>query len=88
MTFLFPTYIIIGGDKMSCQCQKNNDQYFFNNFQVPPIIAPKKVCTTFQNQYVEQPIICPIECRRINNIIYVPKYYPRYEQTCYTQVNR
>ena len=52
------------------------------------MVAPKKVCTTFQNQYVEQPIICPIECRRVNNIVYVPRYYPRYEQTCYTQTNR
>ena len=59
-----------------------------NGFTPQPIIAPKKVCTTFQNQYVEQPIICPIECRRVNNIVYVPRYYPRYEQTCYTQTNR
>ena len=36
-----------------------------NGFTPQPIIAPKKVCTTFQNQYVEQPIICPIECRRV-----------------------
>lgn len=59
-----------------------------NGFTPQPIIAPKKVCTTFQNQYVEQPIICPIECRCVNNIVYVPRYYPRYEQTCYTQTNR
>ena len=59
-----------------------------NGFTPQPIVAPKKVCTTFQNQYVEQPIICPIECRRVNNIVYVPRYYPRYEQTCYTQTNR
>ena len=59
-----------------------------NGFTPQPIIAPKKVCTTFQNQYVEQPIICQIECRRVNNIVYVPRYYPRYEQTCYTQTNR
>ena len=26
-----------------------------NGFTPQPIIAPKKVCTTFQNQYVEQP---------------------------------
>lgn len=85
---------------MSCNCQQSscgNDygSYFQTNMnngggcmQLQPIVAPKRVCTTFQNQYVEQPIICPIECRRVNNIIYVPRYYPRYEQTCYTQVNR
>lgn len=85
---------------MSCNYQQSscgNDygSYFQTNMnngggymQPQPIVAPKRVCTTFQNQYVEQPIICPIECRRVNNIIYVPRYYPRYEQTCYTQVNR
>lgn len=52
-----------------------------------PIVAPKKVCTTFQNQCVEQPVICPIECRRINNVVYVPRYYPQYEHTCFTQSN-
>lgn len=78
---------------MSCNCNQTNDYgpYFQGGGgcnQPQPIIAPKRVCTTFQNQYVEQPIICPIECRRVNNIIYVPRYYPRYEQTCYTQINR
>lgn len=52
-----------------------------------PIVAPKRVCTTCRNQYVEQPVICPIECRRVNNIVYYPRYYPRYEETCYTQDN-
>lgn len=60
----------------SCQCGRPR-----------PIFAPKRVCTTFQNQYVEQPVICPIECRRVHNIVYVPRYYPQYEQTCYSQNN-
>lgn len=50
-----------------------------------PIVAPKKVCTSCSSQYVEQPIICPIECRHVNNIVYYPRYYPRYEQTYMTQ---
>ncbi|MGN1183024.1 MAG: hypothetical protein ACI4SR_08480 [Faecalibacillus sp.] len=61
-----------------CGCQCGQPQ---------PIVAPKRVCTTFQNRYVEQPVICPIECRRVNNIVYVPRYYPQYEQTCYSQNN-
>lgn len=54
---------------MSCNCQQSscgNDygSYFQTNMnngggcmQPQPIVAPKRVCTTFQNQYVEQPII-------------------------------
>lgn len=66
------------GYSYGCGCQNN---------QAQPIVAPKKVCTTFQNQYVEQPVICPVECRRVNNIVYYPRYYPQYEQTYYTQNN-
>ncbi len=86
---------------MSCQCNRSCFQncsqmmgnccqrYSCGSFQsqVQPIVAPKKVCTTFQNQYVEQPVICPIECRRVNNIVYYPRYYPQYEETYYTQNN-
>ena len=76
---------------MSCNCQQNTccqGQYgnFDNNGYANYFNS--NIGTTFQNQYVEQPIICPIECRRVNNIVYVPRYYPRYEQTCYTQTNR
>ena len=31
-----------------------------NGCRATPIVAPRKVCTTCSNQYVEQPIICPI----------------------------
>lgn len=86
---------------MSCQCNRSCFQncsqmtgsccqgsaYGAFHSQVQPIVAPKKVCTTFQNQYVEQPVICPIECRRVNNIVYYPRYYPQYEETYYTQNN-
>ena len=52
-----------------------------------PLVAPTRVCTTCQNQYVEQPVICPIECRRVNNVVLVPRYYPRYVQTSFVQSN-
>lgn len=78
---------------MSCSCNNNNS--CCNHFntggctcgRANPIIAPTKVCTTCCNQMVEQPIICPIECRRVNNIVYYPRYYPQYTQTCVTQDN-
>lgn len=58
-----------------------------NCCRATPIVAPRKVCTSCSNQYVEQPIICPIEYRHINNIVYYPRYYPRYERTFMTQSN-
>lgn len=86
---------------MSCQCNHSCFQNFsqmagqcccksncgYSQSGVQPIVAPKKVCTSFHNQYVEQPVICPIECRRVNNVIYYPRYYPQYEETYYTQNN-
>lgn len=56
-----------------------------NGCRATPIVGPRKVCTSCSNQYVEQPIICPVECRHINNIVYYPRYYPRYERTFMTQ---
>lgn len=56
-----------------------------NSCSPTPIVAPRKVCTSCSNQYVEQPIICPVECRHVNNIVYYPRYYPRYERTFMTQ---
>ena len=52
-----------------------------NGCRATPIVAPRKVCTTCSNQYVEQPIICPIECRHVNNIVYYPRYYSGYNNT-------
>lgn len=56
-----------------------------NNCGVTPIIAPRRVCTCCSNLLVEQPVICPVECRHVRNIVYYPRYYPRYEQTFMTQ---
>lgn len=56
-----------------------------NGCRATPIVAPRRVCTSCSNQYVEQPIICPIECRHVNNVVYYPRYYPRYERTFMTQ---
>lgn len=49
-----------------------------------PIVAPKKVCISNQVTPVPQPVICPIECRRVNRCMYYPVYYPQYEQTYMT----
>lgn len=46
-----------------------------------PIVAPKKVCVSQQVTRVPQPVICPIECRRVNHCEYYPVFYPQYEQT-------
>lgn len=46
-----------------------------------PVVAPKKVCVSNQVTPVAQPVICPIECRRVNHCMYYPVYYPQYEQT-------
>ena len=71
-----------GGCNNNCGCGCNNGM---GGCRPTPIVAPKKVCTSCSNQYVEQPIICPIECRHINNVVYYPRYYPRYERTFMTQ---
>ena len=71
------------GCNNSCGCGGCNSG--MNCCRATPIVAPRKVCTSCSNQYVEQPIICPIECRHINNIVYYPRYYPRYERTFMTQ---
>lgn len=55
------------------------------NDRLPPIMAPRKVCVSRSCRYVEQPIICPIECRHVQNVVPFPRYYPRYEQTFVSQ---
>ncbi len=49
-----------------------------------PLVAPRRVCVTNQVTPVPQPVICPIECRRVNRCMYYPVFYPRYEQTFMT----
>lgn len=46
-----------------------------------PLVAPRRVCVTQQITPVPQPVICPIECRRINRCMYYPVFYPQYENT-------
>jgi len=46
-----------------------------------PLVAPRRVCVTNQITPVPQPVICPIECRRVNRCMYFPVFYPQYEQT-------
>ncbi len=72
----------------SCQCQSmpmmNNQSCGCNINGCPrpqPIVADKKVCVSQQVTPVPQPVICPIECRRVNRCMYYPVYYPQYEQT-------
>lgn len=61
-----------------CGCQMNGCP------RPQPIVAPKKVCISNQVTPVAQPVICPIECRRVNRCMYYPVYYPQYEQTFVT----
>lgn len=73
----------------SCGCQNNNpNKMCYQNSQWTngcpqrqPLVAPKKVCISQQVTPVAQPVICPIECRKINRCMYYPVYYPQYYQT-------
>lgn len=49
-----------------------------------PLVAPRRVCVSQQITPVPQPVICPIECRRINRCMYYPVFYPQYEHTFMT----
>ena len=46
-----------------------------------PLVAPRRVCVSNQVTPVPQPVICPIECRRVNHCMYFPVFYPQYEHT-------
>lgn len=69
----------------NCGCGMNNASMGgcqMNGCPRPqPVVAPKKVCVTNQITPVPQPVICPIECRRVNHCMYYPVYYPQYVQT-------
>lgn len=75
----------------SCGCRNMNgcsyqaQQMNFGNVngcpRPQPLVAPKRVCVTNQITPVPQPIICPIECRRVNHCMHYPVFYPVYEQT-------
>lgn len=68
-------------NQRDCGCYQGMQTPGMNGCGPEPIMAPTKVCITRSNRYVEQPIICPVECRHIENVVYCPKYYPKYEQT-------
>jgi hypothetical protein len=77
--------------QMQCGCQNQSQMQFgcgcqsINGCPRPqPVVAPKRVCVTQQVTPVPQPVICPIECRRVNRCMYYPVFYPQYEQTFMT----
>jgi len=49
-----------------------------------PLVAPRRVCVSQQVTPVPQPVICPIECRRVNRCMYYPVFYPQYEHSFMT----
>ena len=65
----------------SCQKQQMNTGNVNGCPRPQPLVAPKRVCVTNQFTAVPQPVICPIECRRVNHCMYYPVFYPAYEQT-------
>ena len=58
---------------MNCSKMENNCCS-----QVQPIVMPTQVITKQQYSFCEQPIIYPVECRTINRVIMVPRYYRTY----------
>lgn len=72
-------------NKCNCGCGNAASAMSANIGCPAPVVAPKKVCVSQSNRYVEQPVICPIECRHVQNLVYFPRYYPRYEQTYVTR---
>lgn len=71
--------------RCGCGCDCGGCNFGNNDCRLAPIMAPRKVCVTRSCRYVEQPVICPIECRHVQSVVPVPRYYPRYEQTFVTQ---
>lgn len=59
---------------MSCD-QKVNHCACSCAFQPQPIIMPTQVITNKKVTCVEQPIIFPVECRTVNRVVLVPRYY-------------
>lgn len=52
------------------------------NGTLTPIVMPGQVRTFETYSFVEQPVIFPIECRQVNRVIGVPRYYTAYTKTC------
>lgn len=87
------------GNQQGCSCQMNsmmsdcgmdNAQMAsgFNGCPRPqPLVAPRRVCVSNQVTRVPQPVICPIECRRVNHCMYFPVFIPQYEHTFVNAAN-
>ena len=70
--------------QQGCNCSMNDWNMWGTLIGCPrpqPIVAPRRVCITQQVTPVAQPVICPIECGRVNRCMYYPVFYPQYEQT-------
>ena len=72
----------------SCGCSNANNWNSWGSCngcpRPQPLVAPRRVCVSQQVTPVPQPVICPIECRRVNRCMYYPVFYPQYEQTFMT----
>lgn len=68
---------------MNCDQNMNRTMYS-NAFQPQAIVMPTQVWTRQRVSFVEQPIICPVECRTVNRIILVPRYYRAFSNSCMT----
>ena len=51
------------------------------NNGVMPVVLPTQVVARQAFNFVEQPVIMPIECRTINRQVMVPRVYPTYTHT-------
>ena len=72
---------------MNCNQNFNQLMMTSNGCQVQPIVMPTQVLTRQRVSFMEQPIICPVECRTINRVILVPRYYRAYSNSCMTNTN-
>lgn len=74
----------MSGNSCGCGCNCHCCDNINGCPRPQPLVAPRRVCVTNQVTPVPQPVICPIECRRINRCMYYPVFYPQYEQTFMT----
>lgn len=69
---------------MNCNSQNFSQLMTQSGCQVQPIVMPTQVVTRQRVSFCEQPIICPVECRTVNRVILVPRYYRAYMNTTTT----
>lgn len=66
-----------------CACQKNNTTMCSNGPGMnQAIVMPTQVVTRQAFNFVEQPIIYPIEYRTIQRTVLVPRCYQTFTHTC------